>query len=161
LRARGWQRDRRRDRKEARLRRLRRPPRTQDAHDRAGDAPSAPIARPRLPLPRLQQPSLRRRPPHPALAQGGGTTLDDLLLLCRRHHRCVHEGDYRVDEEGRFYDRWGELVPAAPCLPRGHPGEILAADAHHVIDAGTVEPGTGEKMDLDLAVDAFVQIIAR
>lgn len=27
---------------------------------------------------------------------GGETRLDNLLLLCRRHHRLVHEGGYRV-----------------------------------------------------------------
>jgi hypothetical protein len=34
-------------------------------------------------------------------ARGGPTTMENLLLLCRRHHRLVHEGGYRVDRHGR------------------------------------------------------------
>ncbi|MGZ8695630.1 MAG: DUF222 domain-containing protein, partial [Gaiellaceae bacterium] len=34
-------------------------------------------------------------------AHGGETRLDNLVLLCRRHHRLVHEGGYRIDERQR------------------------------------------------------------
>jgi hypothetical protein len=29
-------------------------------------------------------------------ADGGSTSLDNLTLLCRRHHRCVHEGEFTI-----------------------------------------------------------------
>ena len=29
-------------------------------------------------------------------ADGGATALDNLVLLCRRHHRKVHEGGWRL-----------------------------------------------------------------
>jgi hypothetical protein len=30
---------------------------------------------------------------------GGLTDLDELVLLCRRHHRAVHEGGWRIDRD--------------------------------------------------------------
>jgi hypothetical protein len=35
---------------------------------------------------------------------GGATDLDELVLLCRRHHRAVHEGGWRIhrDHTGQF-----------------------------------------------------------
>jgi HNH endonuclease len=91
-------------------------------------------------------------------AKGGKTTLDNLLLLCRRHHRRVHEGGYRLDPDGQFYDRWGEPIPAVLPLPRGRPDELPIHHRRLDIDSDTLAPGTGERMDLDLAVDALVQI---
>jgi hypothetical protein len=34
----------------------------------------------------------------------GATDLDELVLLCRRHHRAVHEGGWRIhrDHTGQF-----------------------------------------------------------
>ena len=32
-------------------------------------------------------------------ADGGRTSLDNLVLLCRRHHRLLHEGGYRIEGE--------------------------------------------------------------
>ena len=87
---------------------------------------------------------------------GGGPNLDNLLLLCRRHHRLVHEGGYRVDRHGRFYDPWGQPLPVAPRLPRGSPSELI--ERHHTlaIDADTCESGTGDPMNLGYAVDALL-----
>jgi hypothetical protein len=75
----GRTRRRARDRATAGLRRLARPhARTQrqaiergqeDTDDRADLTTRADRARPRLPLPRLREPPLRRRPPHPPLGQ--------------------------------------------------------------------------------------------
>ena len=58
-------------------------------------------------------------------AYGGETRLDNLILLCRRHHRAVHEGGYRVDHEGRFFYPWGGLIAAVPTLPRGDPDALV------------------------------------
>jgi hypothetical protein len=30
-------------------------------------------------------------------SQGGETKLENLILLCRRHHRLLHEGGYKVE----------------------------------------------------------------
>jgi len=59
-------------------------------------------------------------------AEGGETNLDNLVLLCRRHHRAVHEGGYRLERSGRsptagagwrfFRPDGGEIV-AAPPMP--------------------------------------------
>ncbi len=54
-------------------------------------------------------------------AQGGETSADNLVLLCRRHHRAVHEGGYRVERSSdgriRFTDRFGHPSTARPGCP--------------------------------------------
>jgi hypothetical protein len=91
-------------------------------------------------------------------ARGGPTTVENLVLLCRRHHRLVHEGGWHVDRRLRFYDQWGRPFPAVPLLPRGHPDELLTRTRELGIDAATCEPGTGETLELDDAVDALLSI---
>lgn len=88
-------------------------------------------------------------------AHGGETTVKNLVLLCRRHHRAVHEGGYRVDAEGRFFNPWGKEIVAAPQLPRGDPSELRKTG---VTECDT---GTGERLDLAAAVDAMLAIDRR
>jgi hypothetical protein len=87
-------------------------------------------------------------------ACGGETRLDNLVLLCRRHHRLVHEGGYSLESlpgRGlRFRDPWSSLLPDAPRQPRGSVECLLG------VPAGTYETGAGERMDLDLAVQALL-----
>jgi uncharacterized protein DUF222/HNH endonuclease len=89
-------------------------------------------------------------------ARGGETRLDNLLLLCRRHHRLVHEGGYAVDENMRFYDPWGRHIPPVAHPPPGDSNELLRH--HHAASIGpdTCASGEGERLDLELAVDALV-----
>jgi Domain of unknown function (DUF222)/HNH endonuclease len=94
-------------------------------------------------------------------AKGGPTTLENLLLLCRGHHRLVHEGGWHVDRRFRFYYPWGEPFPEVPGLPRGQPDELVARNRNLGIDDETCEPGTGEALELDDAVDALLSIAAR
>ena len=51
-------------------------------------------------------------------ADGGPTTLSNLALLCRRHHRVVHEGGYRIERQNdgalRFQRPDGRLLPEVP-----------------------------------------------
>ena len=59
---------------------------------------------------------------------GGATALENLVLLCSRHHHLVHEGGHRVeslpDGGGRFLDRAGREVLAAPRPAAGEAGLI-------------------------------------
>jgi hypothetical protein len=52
---------------------------------------------------------------------GGATHVDNLMLLCRRHHRAVHEGGFRVVAAAGtafgFYRPNGARLEAAPRLP--------------------------------------------
>jgi hypothetical protein len=91
-------------------------------------------------------------------AQGGETTLGNLVLLCRRHHRAVHEGGYRVDRDGRFFDPWGGELEAVPRLPRGRPDDLVERNRSLAIDRGTCAAGTGERLDLAYAVDMIFEI---
>jgi hypothetical protein len=93
-------------------------------------------------------------------ARGGPTTLDNLVLLCRPHHRLVHEGEYGVDRDGRFYDRSGVRLPEVLQLPRGDPDVVLEGNRPLGIGADTCEPGDGDPMNLADAVDALLAISA-
>jgi hypothetical protein len=91
-------------------------------------------------------------------ARGGPTSTQNLLLLCRRHHRLLHEGGYRVDPPGRFCDASGRELAAVPSLPRGSPLRLLDRNRSLAIDAGTCDSGTGDPMNLGYAVDALLSI---
>jgi hypothetical protein len=89
-------------------------------------------------------------------AHGGQTALDNLVLLCRRHHRFVHEGGYGIDEHGRFYDPWGRRIPQVWRPPPGDTDELRHANASTAIGPSTCASGTGDPMDLDIAVDVLL-----
>ena len=63
-------------------------------------------------------------------ADGGETKLDNTVLLCRRHHRRVHEGGYRVcsDRNGQvvFFTPKGNALFEAPPLPKLAPDPVQA-----------------------------------
>jgi hypothetical protein len=88
-------------------------------------------------------------------ARGGETTLANLVLLCRRHHRLVHEGGYGVDKRLRFYDPWGRRLPRVLRPPPGDADELLRHEHTETIGPSTCASGTGEEMDVALAVDAI------
>ena len=87
-------------------------------------------------------------------AHGGETRLDNLVLLCRRHHKLVHEGGYSVERHAGdklcFRDPWGALIPDAPRAARGSVECLLE------VGAGSYATGAGDRMDLDLVVQALV-----
>jgi hypothetical protein len=93
-------------------------------------------------------------------AQGGETKLDNLVLLCRRHHRLVHEGGYSVeplsDRRLRFRDPWGAPIPDVPRPPPGSPEGLRDFNGAAAMDAKTYRAGAGDRMDLDLAVEALL-----
>ena len=63
-------------------------------------------------------------------ADGGETKLENTVLLCRRHHRRVHEGGYRVcsDRNGQvvFFTPKGHALFEAPPLPELPPDPVQA-----------------------------------
>jgi hypothetical protein len=98
-------------------------------------------------------------------SRGGETNLDNLVLLCRRHHRLVHEHGYTLGLDGdgttHFRNRYGIAIPNAP--PRPPPSSPAALPNQHrrrrpLIDRDTCQNGTGDRMDLPLAVDVLIQI---
>jgi hypothetical protein len=98
-------------------------------------------------------------------AHGGETSLDNLILLCWQHHRLVHEGGYTIEPDRdlgvRFRNRHGVVVPSAPRSPPGSAHALIEQSRHAglTITANTNRNGTGERMDLALAVDALASII--
>ena len=95
-------------------------------------------------------------------SRGGPTALWNLILLCRRHHRCVHEGGYRIDTDRRgglsFHRPDGLPIPEVPSTQGGR------ADALPKLHAVTITPATaasnsnGDRLDLDYAVAVLTQV---
>lgn len=93
-------------------------------------------------------------------SEGGPTVPANLACLCRRHHRLVHEGGFRLEMDSSCHVRaWGpdgtEVQPApVPLAPTG-PG---LADQHKAagleVDGLTMSYG-GERMDLGAVLDAL------
>ena len=96
-------------------------------------------------------------------SDGGRTTPGNLVCLCRRHHRLVHEGGYRVevDAEGpgrlRAWTPEGNEIPATPPrLIASGPGVVARhRESGLGIDATTLSY-CGERFDLGLAVDGLL-----
>jgi hypothetical protein len=97
-------------------------------------------------------------------AKGGETSIGNLLLLCRRHHRLVHEGSYRVeslpDRRVRFRHPSGVPIPDAPRPPPGCADRLLERNRRTglAIRADTCRNGDGDPMHHRLVVDALLQI---
>jgi hypothetical protein len=98
-------------------------------------------------------------------ARGGETSLENLLSLCRSHHRLVHEGGYAVerDHDGglRFRDPGGAAIPSVPRSPPADPEALGKRNrrAGIVINTDTGLSGTGERMDLGLAVESLLRVV--
>ncbi len=98
-------------------------------------------------------------------AHGGPTTLGNLALLCRRHHRAVHEGGYRVERlaDGglRFRRPDGRALPDVPAPPPVPAAPVEALRARHEaaglrLHARTARPSwQGERLDLGWALDVL------
>ena len=95
-------------------------------------------------------------------AHGGATALDNLVLLCRRHHRAVHEGGFRVtlDAAGdvEFVRPDGRRVPEAPAPPDWTAPPLAPVTARLERDGISIDPDTltpdwrGERLDLDWVI---------
>jgi hypothetical protein len=97
-------------------------------------------------------------------AAGGPTTLGNLALLCRRHHRAVHEGGYRVERDSdgtlHFYRPSGRELPAVPppLVVPDDPVAALRAENEHRglrLHPWTAPCWTGERLDLGWALDVL------
>lgn len=89
-------------------------------------------------------------------SNGGETKPSNLLSLCRFHHRAVHESGFNVvvldDGAVRF------IRPDGDCVDRVIPGCTQLPGDWHQLPAGQfANCWRGERMDLDLAVDAMIQ----
>jgi hypothetical protein len=92
-------------------------------------------------------------------ADGGGTELDNLVLLCRRHHRAVHEGGFRVEVAGRgevqFFRPGGarmEQAPVAPTLASNSVERLRGGNPNGIGPWTPTPDWYGERLDLDWAI---------
>jgi hypothetical protein len=91
-------------------------------------------------------------------ARGGATKPDNLIRLCSHHHRCVHEGGYRItghpDGELTFRRRDGRVLRTRPPSRTGHAKALTADNRRRGIDPapGDITPDCGDKLDLHWVV---------
>jgi hypothetical protein len=114
-------------------------------------------------------------------AEGGETRLENLILLCRRHHRALHEGGFRMEvgcDAGsasgpgsgrsgnasgglRFFGPSGQEIPEFPTpppAPTDPAGTLTEANAARGVepDDWTATPlWQGESLDYGLSIDMF------
>lgn len=87
------------------------------------------------------------------VADHGPTDIDRLVLLCRYHHRCVHEGGFRVRRPEaaagfEFVRPDGRVIPT----------DAPSGSAEPLPDAAVAAPAAGDRLpfDLDLTIDALL-----
>ncbi len=87
----------------------------------------------------------------------GETHPRNLLLVCRRHHKYVHEHDFRVelDDDGtaRFYDPHNRLIPAVGEKPKHAVGTLDGMRARHRDQDIHIDPNTAHPTRNDRPVD--------
>jgi hypothetical protein len=91
-------------------------------------------------------------------ANGGPTTLANLASLCRRHHRFVHEGGFRVERSAdgvlEFWSPNGWLIPESPALPEVPTDQPLNAGVQ--VGPQTLKPNwDGTRLNLHHAIWAL------
>lgn len=96
-------------------------------------------------------------------ADGGKTSLDNLLTLCTRHHTAVHEGGVSVERtpDGAiaFRSRSGRVLDAAPKMPAASSRIEARYDLKNV-SAETLSVWTGDRLDLDYAIEGLLELAA-
>jgi hypothetical protein len=90
------------------------------------------------------------------------THLDNLVYACRRHHRLLHEGGYRVTvtEKGelQFLQPDGRPLLESPGAPRLPSDPVASLQAQHrelgiEVNAWTATPHwLGERLDFDFTM---------
>ena len=96
-------------------------------------------------------------------SKGGPTDIDQLVPLCPYHHRCVHEGGFRVEAAPggfRFFRPDGRRVEEVPPLVSG----VSVAELYRQLRAPLVArpwSGTGERLDRDNCMIGVGSLIDR
>jgi hypothetical protein len=97
-------------------------------------------------------------------ADGGRTDLSNLVQLCRRHHRLLHEGGYRIRRGTRgglaFHRPDGRVVANAPRLRSGDRHGLRTGNRRAGLTLGpkTCEPRWyGDPLDMNLTVDGLIE----
>jgi hypothetical protein len=107
-------------------------------------------------------------------ADGGETSMDNLVLLCRRHHRRLHEGGFRIlkilpeektDEgerdagpEFRFVHPNGWEINPAPAVPRSRPWKVFDLNRERGVEPAPDALNAlyrGQRLDMDLTIWAL------
>jgi hypothetical protein len=101
-------------------------------------------------------------------ACGGRTDMSNLVQLCRRHHRLVHEGGFRIRRGANgtlvFHRPDGRLVLKTPRLRHGDRRELAARNRRagvEVNDKTCAPRWYGDRLELAYAVDGLVEADAR
>lgn len=96
-------------------------------------------------------------------AHGGETALENMVLLCRRHHRLLHEGGYRMERRaGRGLDFKrpdGRAIQPPPRRGCADDRNLFDANRRAGLELGPTTPvalSNGERFSLDLTVGSLL-----
>jgi Domain of unknown function (DUF222)/HNH endonuclease len=90
-------------------------------------------------------------------SRGGATKPSNLVTLCRHHHRCVHEGGYRLAmSSAGALTIWTPDGGELPCAPPPPHADTLMEVKPEGVGPETLRTGANDRFDLEITVEGLL-----